>query len=189
MCLWRQCLLHNFYSTVWTAGLVQSTRKWMYESGEDCKVVLEIEHLTWSGNIVYIYWCKIFGWVALSLSLLSSLSLSLPLTLSLWGFTSHCSARESVRTFVVVMVTDIKRWLDCSWIKDWIGLKRESADKRYNLLNQDGVPDWPFLCKQSHFNIFFCIHHQVEKLRERKQKEDEIIRGCWGGFTVNCWIF
>lgn len=43
------------------------------------------------------------GWVALSLSLPHAL------TLSLRGFTSHCSARKSVRTFVVVMVTDIKR--------------------------------------------------------------------------------
>lgn len=134
ICLW--CLLYNSFSVIWSACLaaVQSTDKWMYESGEDCKVVLEIKHLTWSGNIVYIYWCTIFGWVGDSLSLCL-----FSLTLSLWGFTSHCSARKSVRTFVVVMVTDIKRWLDCSWNKDWIGQNRESADKRYNLLNQDGA--------------------------------------------------
>lgn len=82
ICLW--CLLYNSFSVIWSACLaaVQSTDKWMYESGEDCKVVLEIKHLTWSGNIVYIYWCTIFGWVGDSLSL-SLFSHSLPLRLHL----------------------------------------------------------------------------------------------------------
>lgn len=123
-------------------------------------------HMIWEHSVhllVQDFW--VGGWLCLSLSFLS-LSLSLPLTLSLWGFTSHCSARKSVRTFVVVMVTDIKRWLDCSWIKDWIGLKRESADKRYNLLNQDGVPDWPFLCKQSFQHFFLYTPSGGETERE-----------------------
>lgn len=101
--------------------------KWMYDSGESCGVILEIKHITWSGNIVYSYQCRVFfsGWV-------SSLSFSL----SLWGFTSHCSASKSVRTFVVVMETDIKRWLDCCWNKDWMGQSREGSYERDNLLNQ-----------------------------------------------------
>lgn len=108
---------------------------WMYESGEDCDVVLEIKHLTWSGNIVYSYWCKVFGWVGGSLCL----SLTLALTLSLWGFTSHCSASKSVRTLWLLWWRDIKRWLDHSWNKDWMGQRREGTDKRDKLLNQDVV--------------------------------------------------
>jgi len=55
----------------------------MCESGEECDVVLEIKCFTSSWNIVYIYWCKVFGWVGVSVSLDRTPSLPLRLHLSL----------------------------------------------------------------------------------------------------------
>lgn len=85
-------------------------------------------HMIWEHSVQLSVQGFFSGWV-------SSLSFSL----SLWGFTSHCSASKSVRTFVVVMETDIKRWLDCCWNKDWMGQSREGSYERDNLLYQGDV--------------------------------------------------
>lgn len=62
---------------------------------------------------VYEQRCEVGGWVLLppspSLTLCFSPPLPLCLSLSLGSFTSLYRANKSVRTFVVVMVTDIKR--------------------------------------------------------------------------------
>lgn len=66
----------------------------------------EASHKIWEHSVQLLVQ-GFYQWVGVSVSLF--LSLMLALTLSLGGFTSHCSASKSVGTFVVVMVTDIKR--------------------------------------------------------------------------------
>lgn len=121
------CLLQNFFSTIWTNSWLRKKNKNKNECMSQGRMWGSVgngaSHMIWEHSVQLLV--KVFEWVALSLlsSLSFSLALTLTLTLSLWGFTSHCSASKSVRTFVVVMVTDIKRWLNWSWNKDQIEKK------------------------------------------------------------------